>query len=252
VINRNSRKVLSHRDTLELLELIYRSTSCTDENSFRGLMEGLRSLIPFCFAICGSAQLGKGGTIVDYDVVNISYPTEWLSLYIAERYHEIDPVVKENFGNFALQYWEDTYSKWEPPKDFVMRASDFGLSHGYTHGVLSPDGHRGSLFSFAGEHMKRDCRTEAILWHIIPHLHNALSPVIRAQRSSKPVLISPREREVLNWLKLGKTNMEMSAILGISENTVKYHLKLIMQKLNTRTRTQTVAVALAQRLIELE
>ena len=249
MIKKNLKKVLSHQDALELLELIHRSSSCADENSYRCLMESLRSLIPFSFAICGSAQLGQDGTIVTYEAINISYPTEWLSLYIAEKYHIVDPVVKENFGQFALQYWDDTYRKWDPPKDFVMRASDFGLRQGYTHGVRSLDGHNGSVFSFAGEYMDRDCRTEVILRHIIPHLHNALNLTIKSQSVSAPVFISPREQEVLNWLKLGKTNIEIADLLGISENTVKYHLRIIMQKLSTRTRTQTVAVALAQRLI---
>jgi len=250
MINKNLKKVLSHHDALALLDLIHRSSSCADENSFRCLMESLRSLIPFSFAICGSAQLGQDGTIVAYDAINISYPAEWLSLYIAEKYHLVDPVVKENFGKFALQYWDDTYRKWDPPKDFVARASDFGLRQGYTHGVRSPDGHHGSLFSVAGEHLDRNYRTEVILRHIIPHLHNSLTIVIKSQSSSPPVLISPREREVLNCLKLGKTNMEISDHLGISKNTVKYHLKIIMQKLSVSTRTQTVAVALARRLIE--
>ena len=100
--------------------------------------------------------------------------------------------------------------------------------------------------------MNRDCRTEAILEYIIPHFHNALSLAIRSQSSRTPAFISPREREVLNWLKLGKTNAEISDVLGISKNTVKYHLKMIMQKLSTRTRTQTVAAALERRLIEIE
>ena len=41
-------------------------------------------------------------------------------------------------------------------------------------------------------------------------------------------------------------------ILGISERTVKFHIKNIMQKLDVVSRPQAVAVAIEQGLIEIE
>ena len=54
---------------------------------------------------------------------------------------------------------------------------------------------------------------------------------------------SPRELEVLHWLKSGKTSWEMSGILEISERTVNYHVNNIMQKLNAINRLQAVSEA---------
>ncbi len=64
-------------------------------------------------------------------------------------------------------------------------------------------------------------------------------------------VITNREREVLDCLKKGKTNTEMAAILKISENTVKFHMKNIMKKLSVTTRAHCVIVAIRKRVIGL-
>ena len=53
--------------------------------------------------------------------------------------------------------------------------------------------------------------------------------------------LTRREREVLNALAQGWSNTRISARLGISENTVKYHLKLIYDKLGVPNRATAVA-----------
>jgi DNA-binding CsgD family transcriptional regulator len=54
---------------------------------------------------------------------------------------------------------------------------------------------------------------------------------------------SPREVEVLHWLKSGKTSWDMSVIMKISERTVNYHVNNIMHKLNVINRPQAVSEA---------
>ena len=53
--------------------------------------------------------------------------------------------------------------------------------------------------------------------------------------------LSGRELEVLQALARGWSNMQISARLGISQNTVKYHLKLIYEKLGVPNRATAVA-----------
>jgi len=56
--------------------------------------------------------------------------------------------------------------------------------------------------------------------------------------------LTPREQEVLEQVAAGKTNREVGGILFVSEETVKYHLKNIMQKLHLRNRAEVVAWAI--------
>ena len=55
---------------------------------------------------------------------------------------------------------------------------------------------------------------------------------------------SPRETEVLQLLADGSTNKEIGASLFISENTVKTHLRNIMDKLHLAKRSQAAAYAI--------
>jgi transcriptional regulator EpsA len=53
--------------------------------------------------------------------------------------------------------------------------------------------------------------------------------------------LSERERQIMDWVALGKTNPEIGCILRISEFTVKNHLKSIFTKLDVSNRAQAVA-----------
>ncbi len=52
--------------------------------------------------------------------------------------------------------------------------------------------------------------------------------------------LTPTELEVLKYLKRGMKNTEIAKAMFISENTVKYHLKNIYQKLEVSNRTQAI------------
>ncbi|WP_315926516.1 response regulator transcription factor [Mesorhizobium sp. SP-1A] len=54
--------------------------------------------------------------------------------------------------------------------------------------------------------------------------------------------LTTRERELLEVLADGWTNLQIAARTGISENTVKYHLKNLYDKLDVRNRAMAVAL----------
>ncbi len=53
--------------------------------------------------------------------------------------------------------------------------------------------------------------------------------------------MTERQREIFEWVKQGKTNWEISKIIGCSEENVKYHMKNILRLLGSYNRTQAVA-----------
>jgi len=61
--------------------------------------------------------------------------------------------------------------------------------------------------------------------------------------------LTEREKEVLGLLAAGKTNKEIAGALGIAENTVKNHLKNILEKLHLENRVQAATFALREGLL---
>jgi DNA-binding NarL/FixJ family response regulator len=68
-------------------------------------------------------------------------------------------------------------------------------------------------------------------------------------RTTGPVIgrLTMRERQVLSAAASGETNKAIAQQLGISESTVKDHLKTIFLKLGVESRTQAAAVWLQAR-----
>jgi DNA-binding NarL/FixJ family response regulator len=63
--------------------------------------------------------------------------------------------------------------------------------------------------------------------------------------------LTARELEVLNLLSGGNRNRDIAEQLFISEETVKVHVKHIMEKLNASDRTEAVAIAHRRGIIQL-
>jgi two-component system nitrate/nitrite response regulator NarL len=57
--------------------------------------------------------------------------------------------------------------------------------------------------------------------------------------------LSPREKEILSYLVAGDSNKAIARCLGITEATVKVHLKSVQRKIRVENRTQAAIWALA-------
>lgn len=89
----------------------------------------------------------------------------------------------------------------------------------------------------------------------------AISPILatkiieefaRQARAASPQArndITSRETDVLKLVTAGNSNKAIASTLNISENTVKYHLRNIMEKLHLRNRSQIVAYAMSKGLV---
>jgi two-component system, NarL family, response regulator LiaR len=62
--------------------------------------------------------------------------------------------------------------------------------------------------------------------------------------------LTEREREVLAFMAQGHNNVEIAEELIVSRSTVKFHVSNILSKLNASSRTEAVAIALDNALIE--
>ena len=75
-----------------------------------------------------------------------------------------------------------------------------------------------------------------------------------ARHDDEPVFeeaITPRENEVLELLALGLTNKAIAGRLGISDQTVKFHVASLLGKLGAHNRTDAVRRAARRGVITL-
>ncbi|MCB1878121.1 MAG: response regulator [Chromatiales bacterium] len=62
--------------------------------------------------------------------------------------------------------------------------------------------------------------------------------------------LTPREREILCHLAEGQSNKVIARNLGISDGTVKLHVKAVLRKLNVHSRVEAAVIAVEQGLCE--
>jgi two-component system NarL family response regulator len=78
---------------------------------------------------------------------------------------------------------------------------------------------------------------------------NALSRRVEEQSGNAPRL-SDRELEVLRLVAQGKSNKDIATELVIAENTVKNHVRNILEKLQLRSRMEAAMYAVREKLVD--
>jgi DNA-binding NarL/FixJ family response regulator len=84
-------------------------------------------------------------------------------------------------------------------------------------------------------------------------LFDALAPMLRHHDFTAPhrPTLTGREIEVLGYVAQGMTSKQIGRTLFISENTVKNHVRNILDKLGLHSRNEAVLYAVRENLIEL-
>jgi DNA-binding NarL/FixJ family response regulator len=81
---------------------------------------------------------------------------------------------------------------------------------------------------------------------IPPHIAQQLAERVARQQ------LSSRELEILQLIANGLKNREIAEALSISENTVRNHVNNLMEKLDSRDRTEAVTMAVRQGVVRLD
>jgi DNA-binding NarL/FixJ family response regulator len=76
-------------------------------------------------------------------------------------------------------------------------------------------------------------------------------PIVEDREASLVEPLTPRETQVLERLADGLSNKAIAATLGVSDETVKFHLASIFGKLGASNRTDAVRLALRHGLVTI-
>lgn len=119
----------------------------------------------------------------------------------------------------------------------------YGLGCLAIHGVVDVSGAMGSYFSFCGVPHDRAQETRDRLELVVPHLHMALLQIWRSECADWAKRITPRERELLQCLAAGWSNLEVAGRTGRSISTVRNQLHHLMGKFSASNRLELIAKA---------
>ena len=93
--------------------------------------------------------------------------------------------------------------------------------------------------------------TPALARKLLQEFAKQPEPAAARATGEDPDALTSREREVLELMVEGVTsNRRLAKRLGLSENTVKFHVRNILDKLHVHNRAQVVAYALRNRIVE--
>jgi len=194
-----------------------------------------------------------------------NYPKSWLKEYDKKNYVFVDPVIKHCLSHRTPYDWKNGFSDTNPDViSFAKASSKYNLTNGFSIGINGNCGDTSLLcFGSIKEFDSTSDLGKKIIYiaHIIlPYLHEKLAqvypvsslyPTNDLKEQNIPLQeLTVRENECLLWSAEGKTAMEISIILDISESTVNFHLKNAVLKLDCANKTHAVAKAILLGLIK--
>lgn len=111
------------------------------------------------------------------------------------------------------------------------------------HGTRDAEPPRERVFAALTWRARSDDAQAQALKLLVPFIDTALRRMATLPALALPPAdtLSERERQIMAWVAMGKTNPEIGCILRISEFTVKNHMKSIFSKLDVSNRAQAVA-----------
>jgi LuxR family transcriptional regulator/LuxR family quorum-sensing system transcriptional regulator CciR len=182
------------------------------------------------------------------------FPQDWVCQYLEEKLILIDPMPE--LAQISMQpfQWSDVenFMALSPEqKDYMKRAHAADLGDGVAMQVFGP-GFRNGYFGlgFGEGHFQRLTRLQIAVLQIAAQMTHAcycdLTPQI-----AHGVELSRREREVLNLVARGKSNLVIADILGISRHTVGTLLRRIYDKLEVTDRTSAAIRGVGAGLIQM-
>ncbi len=180
-----------------------------------------------------------------------NYPVEWMDRYLERHYVDSDPVYLKGLRRTPPFSWAEARQEARHPRSVrVMdEAADFGLRAGAGFTLTL---RRGRIVGFGLASSFLDPRDDVPSLELLKtaafSVRSALEELSSPAQASV-ISLSPREREVLQGVSMGRDEQEMAATLGISEADVRRHCEGAAWKLGTHTLAYAVAKALRLGLI---
>ena len=200
-----------------------------------------------CTNVSSISLPGPGRDATECILMN-TRPHEFIERYIEKNYVVRDPVITELRKTVHPYSWGDIRARRDLSKTeraIMDEGRDFGARDGFTIPIVTLSGTM-SLFCPCGLEPNLSERARAALEIIGMYADQALKRAVLQNQREEPAHtpLTPREREIMQWVATGKTDEEIGGILSIGATTVTSHVENAKQKLDAFRRTYAVVQAL--------
>lgn len=180
-----------------------------------------------------------------------NYPESWMSYYVENDYENTDPV-----RQYLVQYdntflWDDLNKRMplnKKQKLLMNQAREAGLTTGVGLGIHCPNYSVVGMGFASTEKIAISPNQLSMIRALSQQFHTVYTS-LHLLDQKEFVTLSQREKDILSWIAEGKTNWEISQILGITPRSVKQSRERIYKKLNCNNAILAVTKALSQNLI---
>jgi len=250
---------LSKRDLTNLLSLSHHSLVCRNHDELKKLVLDLQNIFEFDNTLYGRINLPElfsdEITPRSVELYNINYPADFVTHYFARRHYLNDSSVQVLLNKLRpVNCYTpiDSYSTARRcTKAYLdsIKKKNITSANTWMHGTLDSSAFKYIGFVFLGQQTKHRERVLDILDYIIPFYSEAFNRISKSGKNKKnekkvPFNLTPKEIEILQWIKEGKSSWDISVMLECSKRTVDFHVENAKTKLNTVSRAQAIAVAL--------
>lgn len=180
------------------------------------------------------------------NIISVNYPDNWITHYSDRDYIRIDPTIHGIKNSLTAIEWKNFQRLDSRQKAIFNEIRDIGVKAGTTIPIHLPH-NRAFIVSFAS--LEKDTEWQKPFMKFIATSMFERYVALTQVDESMPVRLSPREQECLTWVTSGKSSWDIGMILGISENTVNFHLKNAFYKLGGKGRIICVVKAIMLGLI---
>lgn len=224
---------------------IERARTARDESELRLLMGDVCSELGFRhYALIHHADLrGSGPGLINLN----NYPPAWEEHFVQHCLYRDDPVVHACLRTNVGFTWSDLprlVSLTRRHRAILDRAAREGLRNGITVPACVPGERTGSC-SLAAPSNERSLERFFLVAQLVgAFAFEAARRIIGADKLSAPAVLSRRQRECTVLAGQGKTDWEISRILGLSHKTIVHYLADARLRYGVATRQQLVVQAL--------
>jgi LuxR family quorum-sensing system transcriptional regulator ExpR len=248
--------VLAHGTDLALFHPLVAAARASED-----LTDAVRRMVAawgFDSFVCGFGSIPRP-TRSSQLYVFATLPTEWLRIYEANDYVEVDPRIEISFDRPSISTWSGRHLRGKSARldKFLLDAAKFGIRSGACFTLHNAFNDR---IMIGYNSSRRETTLRSIekylgdLYAFGVHFHEVfMASVIERGLPSRlrGAKLTPRELETLTYVACGLTAKDIAPKMSITPRTVRFHVDSACTKMGVLNREEAIALAVKGGLISV-